>query len=89
MAESESSPSINEDKAQKIVDKLVFAALREQTRARRWRIGFMLFFIGYLTVVTITLFAGSDSGYQIGGEPDGDSETATAKGRERFQSRAV
>ncbi len=35
-------------KEQAVVDRLVFAALREQTRARRWRIGFMLFFIIYL-----------------------------------------
>ena len=44
------------EEGQTVVDRLVFAALREQTRARRWRVGFMLFFIGYLSVVTTMLF---------------------------------
>ena len=65
--------------AQSVVDRLVFAALKEQTRARRWRVGFMLFFIAYLSVVTTTLFIGKDSGYGAGGEADGDRHTAVVK----------
>ena len=62
-----------------IVDRLVFAALREQTRARRWRVFFMLFFIVYLSVVTIVLFSGRDQGYGAAGAPDGDRHTAVVK----------
>ena len=64
---------------QDVVDRLVFAALREQTRARRWRVFFMLFFIIYLTVVTIVLLAGGSDDFGIGGEPDGDRHTAVVK----------
>ncbi|MCP4769371.1 MAG: S49 family peptidase [Gammaproteobacteria bacterium] len=64
---------------QSIVDRLVFAALREQTRARRWRIGFMLFFIIYLTVVTIVAFSRSSGGFVVGGEPDGEKHTAVVR----------
>jgi len=60
---------------QAVVDRLVFAALREQTRARRWRIGFMLFFIIYLTVVTIVAFSRSSGGFIVGGEADGEKHT--------------
>ena len=76
MTEPESSNKPDDDRAQKMIDKLVFAALREQTRARRWRIGFTLFFIGYITVVTIMFFTGPDQGFQAGGEPDGEKHTA-------------
>lgn len=79
MAESETNLSVSADKAQRVVDKLVFAALREQTRARRWRIFFMLFFIVYLTVVTIALLSGPDDGYRIGGKPDGEKHTALVR----------
>ncbi len=64
---------------QKVVDRLVFAALREQTRARRWRVFFMLFFIVYLSVVTIMLFAGDDDGYGAAKKPDGEKHTAVVK----------
>ena len=50
----------HDKQAQKIIDRLVFAAIKEQTRARRWRVGFMLFFIVYLSVVTIMFFADAD-----------------------------
>jgi protease-4 len=66
-------------KEQAVVDRLVFAALREQTRARRWRIGFMLFFIIYLTVVTVVGFSKSGGGFMIGGEADGEKHTAVVK----------
>jgi len=64
---------------QAVVDRLVFAALREQTRARRWRIGFMLFFIIYLTVVTIVAFTRSSGGVVVGGEADGEKHTALVR----------
>ena len=64
---------------QAVVDRLVFAALREQTRARRWRIGFMLFFIIYLTVVTIVAFSRSSGGFIVGGEADGEKHTAMVR----------
>jgi len=41
---SDQSPSGKQPANETVVDRLVFAALREQTRARRWRIGFVLFF---------------------------------------------
>lgn len=66
-------------KEQAVVDRLVFAALREQTRARRWRIGFMLFFIIYLTVVTIVAFSRSSGGFVVGGEADGEKHTAVVR----------
>jgi len=61
--------------AQSVVDRLVFAALREQTRARRWRVGFMLFFIIYLSVITTILFTGQDDDEQA----DGEKHTAVVK----------
>lgn len=79
MTDSESNPRISAEQAQKVVDKLVFAALREQTRARRWRIFYMLFFIGYLSVITIVLLSGSDDDYRVGGKPDGDKHTAVVR----------
>jgi protease-4 len=68
-----------EGQNQAVVDRLVFAALREQTRARRWRVGFMLFFIIYLSVVTIVLLTGGDDGFGAAGKPDGDKHTALVK----------
>ncbi len=73
---------MHDDKNQKkeaVVDRLVFAALREQTRARRWRIGFMLFFITYLSVVTIMLFNQGGGPFGAGGEADGEKHTAVVK----------
>lgn len=52
-----------------VVDRLVFAALREQTRARRWRIGFVLFFFAYLSVTTTMIFVKSDTGFMVGESP--------------------
>jgi protease-4 len=64
---------------QSVVDRLVFAALREQTRARRWRIGFVIFFFVYLTVTTTMLFVKSEGSLTVGGEPDGEMHTAVVK----------
>ena len=64
---------------QPVVERLVFAALREQTRARRWRIGFMLFFIVYISVVTITLYNKGGESFGAGGEADGGKHTAVVK----------
>jgi protease-4 len=79
MTEPESTPSPTPTQAQKVIDKLVFAALREQTRARRWRIFFMLFFIGYISVVTTMFFSQGDGGYAAGGKPDGEMHTALVR----------
>ena len=78
MAEPDTDTKSTPTQSDKIVDKLVFAALREQTRARRWRVFFMLFFVVYLTVVTVVLFAGRDE-YALGGAPDGEKHTALVR----------
>jgi len=75
----ESQIAGRDKQGQAVVDRLVFAALREQTRARRWRIGFMLFFIIYLTVVTIVAFTRSSGGFVVGGEADGEKHTALVR----------
>jgi protease-4 len=77
--ESDTNPPVPGKQAQSVVDRLVFAALREQTRARRWRVGFMLFFIIYLSVITIMLLTGKDDGFGAGGEADGSRHTAVVK----------
>jgi len=64
---------------QPVVERLVFAALREQTRARRWRIGFMLFFIVYISVVTFTLYNQGGDSFATGGEADGEKHTALVR----------
>ncbi len=83
MADSDRDPNQSEPPAggqnQSVIDRLVFAALREQTRARRWRIFYMLFFIGYLSVVTLVLFSSKDEGFGAAGKPDGDKHTAVVK----------
>ena len=83
MADTESRPNpsraADDGARQDVVDRLVFAALREQTRARRWRIFFMLFFVGYLTVVTAVLLSGGAGDYGPGGEPDGKPHTAVVR----------
>lgn len=73
------SPTPASDKGQTVVDRLVFAALREQTRARRWRVFYMLFFIVYITVVTTVLISGKDEGHGVAGKADGDKHTAVVK----------
>lgn len=70
------SASGNDKQAQSVVDRLVFAALKEQTRARRWRVGFMLFFIVYISVVTIVFLTGKDD---MSLQADGDKHTALVK----------
>jgi protease-4 len=77
--ETNQARPVGDDQSQKVVDRLVFAALREQTRARRWRIGFTLFFIAYLIFVTFALMTAGDDGFGIGGEPDGKKHTAVVK----------
>jgi len=62
-----------------VIERLAFAALREQTRARRWRVFFMLFFIAYLSFVTLVLLFGGGDEYGVGGEADGDRHTAVVK----------
>jgi len=83
MAETEYEPDPYRGSAsgrnQDVIEKLAFAALREQTRARRWRVFFMLFFIAYLSFVTLALLLDRDDGYGAGGEADGDRHTAVVK----------
>lgn len=68
-----------QNKSQAIVDRLVFAALKEQTRARRWRIFFMLFFVVYLSVVTVILMSDPGSGFSSGNASDSDRHTALVR----------
>lgn len=83
MADSESelnqTPASASGQSQNVIDRLVFAALKEQVRARRWRVFYMLFFIVYLTVVTLVLFVGKDDGGGIAGKVSGDKHTALVK----------
>jgi len=83
MADTEYEPNPYRGSAggqnQDVIEKLVFAALREQTRARRWRVFFMLFFVAYLTFVTLALLLDRDDGYGLGGEADGGRHTALVK----------
>ncbi len=76
---NEQPASANIVKNEDVVDRLVFAALREQTRARRWRNFFLLFFVGYISVVTIMLFVPGRDGFGSGGEADGEKHTAMVK----------
>lgn len=73
------APQPSAAQTQSVVDRLVFAALREQRRARRWRVFFMLFFIVYLSVVTIMLMTAGGEGFGVAGKADGDKHTALVK----------
>ncbi len=55
------SDSNTEIDYQKIVQKLAFAAINEQRRARRWRIFFISLFFLYVTVVGLMLMNGGDA----------------------------
>jgi protease-4 len=55
------SDSNTEIDYQKIVQKLAFAAINEQRRARRWRIFFISLFFLYVTVVGLMLMDGGDA----------------------------
>ncbi len=74
-----SSASSADAKSSSVVDRLVFAALREQRRARRWRVFFMLFFVVYLSVVTIMLFSGATSDTGPTQAADGEMHTALVR----------
>lgn len=74
-----SSASSADATSSSVVDRLVFAALREQRRARRWRVFFMLFFIVYLSVVTIMLFSGAASDTGPTQAADGEKHTALVR----------
>ena len=79
MSESQNSPEQSRprgrDSEQEILDRLVFAALKEQTRARRWGVFFKLFFVGYLIFVTAALMFGRDEMEP----PDGEKHTAVVR----------
>lgn len=55
------SDSNDEIDYQKIVQKLAFAAINEQRRARRWRIFFISLFFLYVTVLGFMLMDGGES----------------------------
>ena len=57
----------NSTQGETVVDRLVFAALTEQRRARRWRVFFMLFFVVYLSVVTVMLMRAGDGASGVAG----------------------
>jgi len=78
-SENSASASTENDRSRKIVDRLVFAALTEQRRARRWRVFFMLFFFIYISVVTIMLFTGADDGSGPYQKADGEKHTALVR----------
>ena len=83
MSDSEQNSTPTEPAApsaqQPVVDRLVFAALKEQTRARRWRVGFMLFFIVYLTVVTAVFLSDRGTVSGPGQAADGEKHTALVR----------
>ncbi len=61
-----------------IVNKLAFAAITEQRRARRWRIFFLILFFIYLTpILLVSLDMGGD--YSVDEEIGGDGHTAVVK----------
>lgn len=70
---------MNESKQDQLIEKLLFAANREQTRARRWRIFFLLFFIGYLLFITTYLIRQSNADYRSAGDADGEKHTALVR----------
>ncbi len=77
MTETESgrsSPPIqNEDR--EILEKLVFSALQEQRRARRWGVFFKMFFVVYLIFITAAFMPDRDAW----SDADGEKHTAVVK----------
>jgi len=73
------SQTVSDADSKRIVDRLVFAALREQTRARRWRIFYMLFFIGYISFITVMFMSGKGGGLGDGDDDDAGKHTAVVK----------
>ncbi len=51
-----------------IVQRLAFAALKEQRRSRRWRIFFLFLTFAYITIVGIALMGKADGDSQLSGE---------------------
>jgi len=65
---------MNEDDYEKMVNKLAFAAINEQRRARRWRIFFLFLFFIYLTPILMLVL---DMGNGMSGD-DGENGQHTA-----------
>lgn len=61
-----------------IVQRLAFAAIKEQRRSRRWRIFFILLFFAYITIVGIVLIADGGGVGSIQGSEEG-KHTALVK----------
>lgn len=59
-----------------IVQKLAFAAITEQRRARRWRIFFLALFFLYLTILMVTLLNSGDGGFVSSGDDRTGKHTA-------------
>ncbi len=76
-ASTDQSQGINSgNNYEAIVQKLAFAAITEQRRARRWRIFFLALFFLYLTILMLML--SGDGGGEIFGSKEGENGKHTA-----------
>ena len=64
---------------EKMVNKLAFAAINEQRRARRWRIFFLFLFFAYLTPVLFVVLNMGDEGYSDANGEDDKQHTALVR----------
>ena len=64
---------------EKMVNKLAFAAINEQRRARRWRIFFLFLFFAYLTPVLFVVLNIGDEGYSDANGEDDKQHTALVR----------
>lgn len=60
------TPSRQPGWERQLLERLAFAAITEQRRARRWGIFFKLFFVGYLLILLIALLGDSIGGGSLG-----------------------
>lgn len=64
---------------EKMVNKLAFAAINEQRRARRWRIFFLFLFFAYLTPILYTVLTMGDDSYADANGEDDKQHTALVR----------
>ncbi|MFP5348517.1 MAG: S49 family peptidase [Gammaproteobacteria bacterium] len=64
--ETTTTPSRQPGWERELLERLAFAAITEQRRARRWGIFFKLFFAGYLLILLVVLLADSIGGGSLG-----------------------